>query len=166
MPQKIGNGGEGLEEYNPQDGQYVADGVPNNGETVDKQKQLEIILKHNPANDDYHTWIRKVDDIKTLEETLVDSDFVDYEEYNPDWTKSMAQEAINSGYITVYSSYPIKQGIFVSPSKMEAESYSGNGTVYSKKVPIKSIAWIDPTQGQYADIEEDEAMKYFNLGGK
>lgn len=33
---------------------------------------------------------------------------------------------------------------------MEAESYSGNGTVYEKTVDINNVAWIDPTQGQYA----------------
>ena len=40
-----------------------------------KQKQLNIILKNNPVNDDYHTWIRNIEDIKTLEETLQDSDY-------------------------------------------------------------------------------------------
>lgn len=129
-----------------------------------KSKQLEIIQKHNPAPNDINTWIRDVNDIKTLGETLEDSDYADYEEYNPDWTRNMAQEAINSGYVTVYSSYPIEQGIFVSPSRMEAQSYAGNGRVYSKKVPVNSIAWIDPTQGQYANTEEAEAMKYFNTG--
>lgn len=29
MPKKLGNGGEGLEEFNPNDGQYIEDGVPN-----------------------------------------------------------------------------------------------------------------------------------------
>lgn len=147
---------------NPTNSNSISDGQTQTNNT--KQQQLEIIQKHNPAPNDINTWIRDVNDIKTLEETLSDSDYVDYEEYNPDWTKSMAQEAINSGYVTVYSSYPIEQGIFVSPSRMEAQSYAGNGRVYSKKVPVNSIAWIDPTQGQYADIEEAEAMKYFNTG--
>ena len=40
-----------------------------------KQKQLDIILKHNPVQDNYHTWIRNIEDIKTLEETLQDSDY-------------------------------------------------------------------------------------------
>lgn len=40
-----------------------------------KQKQLNIILKNNPVNDDYHTWIRNIEDIKTFEETLQDSDY-------------------------------------------------------------------------------------------
>ena len=147
---------------NPTNSYSINDGQTQTNDT--KQQQLEIIKKHNPAPNDINTWIRNVNDIKTLGETLEDSDYADYEEYNPDWTKSMAQEAINSGYVTVYSSYPIEQGIFVSPSRMEAESYAGNGRVYSKKVPVNSIAWIDPTQGQYADIEEEtQAMKLLNM---
>lgn len=117
-----------------------------------KQKQLDIIKNNNPVNDDYHTWIRNVEDIKTLEETINDSDYIDYDNYNPDLSRQDIENAIDSGKITVYSSYPIKQGVFVSPSKMEAESYSSNGKVYSKEVNINDVAWIDPTQGQYAKI--------------
>lgn len=121
-----------------------------------KQKQLDIVLENNPAEDDYHTWIRNVDDIKTFEETLKDPSWSDYvdEGFNPDFTGDMVKEALNKGKITVYSSYPIEQGIFVSPSKMEAESYSGNGKVYSKEVNLTDVAWIDPTQGQYAKVND------------
>lgn len=49
----------------------------------------------------------------------------------------------------MYSSYAIEKGTFVSPSRMEAESYSGDGTVYSRTVRLEDVAWIDPTQGQY-----------------
>ena len=122
-----------------------------------KQKQLEIIQNNNPVQDDYHTWIRNIDDIKTLEETINDSDWIDYDEFNPDLTRQNIKDAINSGKITVYSSYPIEQGIFVSPSKMEAESYSSDGKVYSKEVNIDDIAWIDPTQGQYAKVQTSDA---------
>lgn len=125
-----------------------------------KQKQLDIIKNNNPDNDDYHTWIRNVEDIKTLEETINDSDWIDYDEYNPDLLRQDIENAIDSGKITVYSSYPIKQGIFVSPSKMEAESYSSNGKVYSKEVNINDVAWIDPTQGQYAKVYDVLPTKY------
>lgn len=118
-----------------------------------KEKQLEIIKNNNPVNDDYHTWIRNIEDIKTLEEAINDSDWKDYDEYNPDLSRRDIETAIKNGKITVYSSYPIKPGIFISPSKMEAESYSSNGKVYSKEVNINDVAWIDPTQGQYANIE-------------
>lgn len=123
-----------------------------------KKKQLDIIEKNNKMQDDYHTEIRKIEDIKTLAETLEDSDWQGYEEFNPDYTKKMADEALKTGKITVYSSYPIEQGVFVSPSKMEAESYSGNGKVYSKEININDVAWIDPTQGQYANTNQKYAV--------
>lgn len=138
--QKLNNGSFSLEKY--------------------KQKQLDIIKNNNPVNDDYHTWIRNVEDIKTLEETINDSDWNDYVEYNPDLSRKDIENAIDSGKIIVYSSYPIKQGIFVSPSKMEAESYSSNGKVYSKEVNINDVAWIDPTQGQYAKVYDILPTKY------
>ena len=125
-----------------------------------KQKQLDIIKNNNPVNDDYHTWIRNVEDIKTLEETINDSDYIGYDNYNPDLSRQDIENAIDSGKITVYSSYPIKQGVFVSPSKMEAESYSSNGKVYSKEVNINDVAWIDPTQGQYAKVYNILPTKY------
>lgn len=120
-----------------------------------KQKQNEIIQRSNPVQDDYHTWIRSVEDIKTFEETLQDSDWEGWEGsgFDPDYTADMANEALEKGEITVYSSYPIEDGIFVTPSRMEAESYSGNGQIYEKTVKLTDIAWIDPTQGQYAKVE-------------
>ena len=123
-----------------------------------KQKQLEIIQNNNPVQDDYHTWIRTIDDIKTFEETLEDVDYKEYyeagEAFDETYSADIAKEALSTGKITVYSSYPIEQGIFVSPSRMEAESYSGNGKVYSKEVNLTDVAWIDPTQGQYAKVND------------
>ena len=120
-----------------------------------KKKQLDIIEKNNKMQDDYHTGIRKIEDIKTLAETLRDSDWKEYEEFNPDYTRKMADEALKTGKITVYSSHPIEQGSFVSPSKLEAESYSGNGKIYSKEININDVAWINPTQGQYAKLNQN-----------
>lgn len=119
-------------------------------------KQAELINKYNPANDSYHTWIRSADDIYNFEDTLKQSDWAEYWEdsINPDYTGEMIKKAIKDGEIEVYSSYPIDKGIFVSPSRMEAEMYAGNGKVYSKRVPLDDVAWIDPTQGQYAPIRE------------
>ena len=121
-----------------------------------KEQQNSIIQNSNPVGDDYHTWIRSANDIKTFEETLNDSDYKEYfeagEDFDETYTAKMAREALETGKITVYSSYPIEQGIFVSPSKMEAESYSGNGKIYSKEVNLTDVAWIDPTQGQYAKV--------------
>lgn len=138
----------------------ITNNIPQNEKYVNnfKEKQLEIIQNNNPVEDDYHTWIRNVDDIKTLSETLEDSDWSDYDEFNPDLTRADIDKALETGKITVYSSYPIEQGVFISPSKMEAESYSADGKVYSKEVNIDDVAWIDPTQGQYAKVESKDSL--------
>ena len=117
-----------------------------------KAAQFDIIQNSNAAEDDYHTWIRSASEIKTLSETLADPEWAEYGEYNPDYTRQMAENAVRTGKITVYSSYKIGNGVFVTPSRMEAESYSGDGKVYSKTVNVADVAWIDPTQGQYAPV--------------
>lgn len=125
-----------------------------NSEVVDeadrKAAQFAIIRDSNAADDAYHTWIRSAAEIKTLSETLADPEWAEYDEYDPDYTRQMAEDAVRTGKITVYSSYKIGNGVFVTPSRMEAESYSGDGKVYSKTVNVADVAWIDPTQGQYA----------------
>lgn len=123
-------------------------------EDADQRKaaQFDIIQNSNAAEDDYHTWIRSASEIKTLSETLADPEWAEYDEYDPDYTRQMAEDAVKNGKVTVYSSYPIGNGVFVTPSRMEAESYSANGKVYSKTVNVDDVAWIDPTQGQYAPI--------------
>lgn len=123
-----------------------------------KQKQLEVIQKSNPVEDDYHTWIRSTDDIHTFREALNDPEWADYDEFDPDYTKAMAEEALKSGEIEVFSSYPIQNGVFVTPSRMEAESYAGRGKIYSKTVKTDDVAWIDPTQGQFAPVVEKKFL--------
>ena len=110
-----------------------------------KQKQLEVILKSNPAPDSYHTWVRTIDNILTFEEALEQDEYK--EDFDPSFTYSMAEEALSSGRIKVYSSYPITKGTFVTPSSLEAKSYAGFNKIYSKNVRLSEVAWIDPTQG-------------------
>ena len=133
----------------PPEGRFSA-----SAEQTDERKaaQFEVIQNSNAADDDYHTWIRSAAEIKTLSETLADPEWAEYDEYDPDYTRQMAENAVKNGKVTVYSSYPIGNGVFVTPSRMEAESYSGDGKVYSKTVNVADVAWIDPTQGQYAPI--------------
>lgn len=118
-----------------------------------KEKQLEIIKKENPMNDDYHTGIRTIDDIKTPEEafkTKIDED----EDYiYPDFTKKDGEKALESGKITVYSSQEIKQGTFVSPSKSMAQDYAGNGKIFEQTININDVAWLDSNEGQYAKVD-------------
>ena len=111
-----------------------------------KQKQLDVINRLNPMTDTYHTGIRSVDDIKTFREAFDDPEsFAD-----PDFSKADGQRALNSGKITIYSSKPLDKNNaqFVTPSKMEALTYSGDGKVYSKEVSIDDVAWINADQGQ------------------
>ena len=119
-----------------------------------KQKQLDIVLENNPVEDDYHTWIRSIDDIKTYQEAIQEDLDGEIQDLTPDFKKADLEKTLETGKITVYSSYPIEQGIFVTPSKMEAQSYAGSNKVYSKEVNLKDIAWIDTLQGQYAKVED------------
>lgn len=77
-------------------------------------EQIIIIQSSNSVGDDYHTWIRSADDIKTFEETLNDSDYKEYfdagEDFDETYTAEMARKALETGKITIYSSYPIEQG--------------------------------------------------------
>lgn len=132
-----------------------------------KERQLEIINATNPMLDDYHTGIRKVGDIKTLyeavEEAKVENGEDELSAY-PDVPNDVFEEALKSGEITVYSSKPIRNGVFVTPSHMQAFDYAGYGKVYEKKVPIEDVAWINTDEGQYARVDgagtEGAAGKY------
>ena len=127
---------------------------------VDKQKQFELITNSNPYNLELgnHTWIKNVSDIKTYEEVWQEEGEI--YGITPDFSKKDAINALNSGKIVVYSSYPIKNGTFVTPSKMEAINYSGNHKIYTITANLNDIAWIDPVQGQYANTNVTENKKY------
>lgn len=114
----------------------------------DKLEQYEIIKENNPMLDDYHTGIRSPKDIKTWDEVINDEDSFAW----GDFTKEDAKKALKKGTVTIYSSYPIKQGTFVSTSKIQAEEYAGGrgNKVYSKEIPLSEVAWINGDEGQYA----------------
>lgn len=114
----------------------------------DKLEQYEIIKENNPMLDDYHTGIRSPKDIKTWDEIIDDEDSFTW----GDFTKEDAKKALEKGTIIIYSSYPIKQGTFVSTSKIQAEEYAGGrgNKVYSKEIPLNEVAWINGDEGQYA----------------
>ena len=114
-----------------------------------KQKQLEIIQKENPMTDDYHTGIRSVEDIKTFDEVINDDESFVW----GDFSQEDAKKALEKGEVTVYSSYPIEQGVFVSTSQNQARDYAGGGKVYSKVVPLNEVAWLNGDEGQYAKVE-------------
>jgi len=121
-----------------------------------KAAQLEIITTANPMTDDYHIGIRSIEDIKTFEEAVLEGE--GFDSY-PDYTAEDAAEALSSGEITVYSSYPIENGTFVSASRMEAEDYAGGSEIYSKRIPLEDVAWIYASEGQLAKIDRNENLK-------
>lgn len=130
-----------------------------------KDRQLDRINDTNPMLDDYHTGIRSANDIRTLREAIQDA----REEANGDWDElsaypdvdnSVYENALESGEITVYSSKPITDGNFVTPSRMQAEEYAGGGKVYSKTVSIDDVAWITTDEGQMAAIGKDNVSEY------
>ena len=114
-----------------------------------KAAQLAVIEQSNPFNAELgaHTWIRGTEDILTYREAI--DNFGGVDDVTPDFRAGDVQRALDSGYMTVYSSYPITHGTFVTPSYMEAQNYAGDGHVYSKRVPLDDVAWLDEVQGQY-----------------
>ena len=118
----------------------------------EKVEQFKIVQENNPLNDDYHVGIRKPSDIKTWKEAMQDEDSFEW----GDFSKKDAQKALEKGTITIYSSYPIKQGVFVSTSKIQSEQYAGGegSKVYSKTVPLADVAWINGDEGQFAQIKK------------
>lgn len=125
-----------------------------------KQKQLDVIKKTNAKDDSLadHTWVESVNDIKTFDEAVKTGDG----SFTPDYTEKMAAKAIESGEIKVYSSKPIEDGAFVTPSKMEAEAYAGSGKLYEATIKTEDVAWIDELQGQVAKISESNFTKTFD----
>lgn len=117
-----------------------------------KRRQYEIVQEANPMLDDYHTGIRSPKDIKSFDETINDEDSFVW----GDFSKEDAEKALKKGEVTVYSSYPIEQGVFVSTSKQMATEYAGGDSskVYSKTIPLNEVAWINGDEGQYAKVEE------------
>ena len=119
-----------------------------------KNEQFEIIQRTNPMHDDYHTGIRKPENIRSPKEAFEPEDDAGY--LYPDFTKEDGKKALESGKITLYSSYPIEDGTFVTPSKMMASDYSGGGKVYSKEVSINDVAWINADEGQFASVKNNK----------
>ena len=59
-----------------------------------KVEQLEIIKKHNPMTDDYHTGIRSMNDILTAEEAFKSQLNPDEYMVFPDFTMEDAEKAL------------------------------------------------------------------------
>ena len=123
-----------------------------------KFKQLEIINKYNPMHDDIHVGIRKIEDILTFDEAVNEAleDKETYGNYSsyPDITNEMVENALKTRHTIIYSSYEIKQGTFVTMSKMQARYYAGDGRIYSKYINVNEVAWIYINEGMYANVND------------
>lgn len=142
----------------------LADGINPNAE-MQRGNNARAAMEANPMHDDVHTGVRGREDVKTFDEVLQEAE-ESKEEYGslmyPDATIEMFRKAKEDGVITVYSSKPIEQGTFVSPSRMMAEEYAGGEFVYSMQVPVNSVAWIDHSEGQMGKLESaiDEGLMH------
>ena len=132
------------EEHEAKMQQRIRDLGGNYEVTPEKQAQFDRLQKVNPMRDDYHTGIRAPQDIATLQEAINNAKDID-----PAY-KAMLQKALADDSVTVYSSYPIEEGVFTTPIKQMAQDYAGPGNqVYSKTISPKDIAWIDDQEGNY-----------------
>lgn len=120
--------------------------------------QYKIIQETNPMWDEYHTGIRSPKEIKTFAEAAKDPDSFTW----GDFTREDAQKALRDGSVRVYSSYAIKNGVFVSTSYKQALQYAGNNPdgVHTRVVALDSVAWINGDEGQYAKVYKDDGIRY------
>ena len=120
--------------------------------------QYQIIQETNPMWDEYHTGIRSPKEIKTFAEVAEDPDSFTW----GDFTREDAQKALRDGTVRVYSSYAIKNGVFVSTSYKQALQYAGNNPdgVHTRVVALDSVAWINGDEGQYAKVYKDDGIRY------
>lgn len=128
-----------------------------------KNKQFEIIQKTNPAPDENHVWIRSPKDIKTWSEAMQDEESFAWGDFNYE----DAEKALKTNRITVYSSYNIKNGTFVSTSYQQALDYAGGdrSRVHSKVVKTTNVAWINGDEGQYAKVDNQYMLKGDEMSG-
>lgn len=114
-----------------------------------KKKQLEVILKTNPMHDDIHQGIRKVEDIKTWAEC---QEYYKTDDEGFSYPDNQFKKICNvrCSFVSIYSSYDIKPGVFVSTSKMMAQDYAGpSGKVWHIDVRPDEVAWMNGDEGMY-----------------
>lgn len=133
--------------------------------TALQNAQFRIIQETNPMFNDTSVGIRSPKEILTFEQTLADTDSFNW----GDFSREDAEKALRRGTVKVYSSYPIKNGVFVSTSFEQALEYAGGDPkgVHSRTVALDSVAWINGDEGQYAKVyninAEDSGNTKFNL---
>lgn len=119
-----------------------------------KEEQLKIVQETNPMFNDTSVGIRTIEDIQTFEECIKNAD-KDSAFVWGDYSKEDAIRDLKNGKITIYSSYPIKNGVFVSTSYQQAFEYAGHDAskVHQRVVKLDNVAWINGDEGQYAKVK-------------
>ena len=125
-----------------------------------KQQQVEMLedadLSHDPIikPEDIKDWKREInrDGIKTFEEAKISST---RKMTTEDFTEQDIQQALEDGYIGVYSAMPFETGAFVTPSKQIAQNYidsTGKGELHEAIVYTDNVAWTSTLEGRYAPV--------------
>lgn len=133
-----------------------------NNSSAFKNEQFKIIQETNPAPEESnYVWIRSPKDIKSFEEAINDEDSFTWGDYS----KEDALRDLKRNKVRIYSSYAIKNGVFVSTSYEQALEYAGmdRAKVHSKEVNPNRVAWINGDEGQYAsvtNISTNEDIRY------
>lgn len=119
-----------------------------------KKEQFEIINESNRMRNDSRAGILNADNILSFREAIdiAKADNNGKISSYPDVPNSVFDKAMRSGFITVYGSEPIENGVFVTPSMIGARMDSDDGKVFSKVVSINDVAWLNSDEGQFADI--------------
>ena len=71
------------------------------------ERQNHVIQAANPVADDYHTWIRGADEVKSFAQTLNDPDWAGMD-FDPDYTWEMAQDALHQANVETAKPYDIR----------------------------------------------------------
>jgi hypothetical protein len=118
-----------------------------------KQKQLQTI-KESKVNTKYSLNIKSEEDIYTLQEII--HKYKGSYQITKDLDIKDLKRAIIHSRIVVYSDTNIENGILVSPSYITTKSLLQGKQLYSKKVKIENIAWIDIDKGIYVQTINEE----------
>lgn len=153
-----------LDDFNRLTLRDLAEGINPQRETA-RSRQASEVNETNRMRDDYHTGIRSREDVRSFDEVLAEAekDFAeDGAMVYPDMDIETMRQAKNKGTITVYSSKPIEAGTFVTPSRMNASDYAGEGRIYEKEIPVDSVAWISIDEGQYTPASAESEKQAWN----
>lgn len=126
---------------------------PSINDYLRKSRQLDIIEASRTKSDGLNESSNKIEDIRTFEQTLTDPELDVLT--TSDFTEDDIKEALQKGYVKIYSTHPVVGGTFVTPSLDEAEYMWPDKKLYEREVYLDNVAWQDDLHGQYAPIKPE-----------